>query len=102
VTDVREGPHLLICKPEFGKIKFVVGDMTATAATGDIAATAAAAGRAAQQAAAEEEEAIIQEEESGPPEEVGAPGLPGWALPVGIGAAALAVGGIAWLVMRNR
>jgi hypothetical protein len=102
VTDVREGDHLLICKPEFGKIRFVVGDMTATAATGDIAATSAAASRAAQQAAAEEEDAIIQEEESGPPEQQSPAGLPGWVLPVGIGAGVLAIGGIAWLVMRNR
>jgi hypothetical protein len=102
VTDVREGPHLLICKPEFGQVRFVVGDMTATAATGSIAETMAAAATAATEAAAEEEEAIVEEITSGPPEQAGAPGMPGWVLPVGIGAGVLAIGGIAFLMMRSR
>jgi hypothetical protein len=104
VTDVREGPHVLVCKPEFGPVTLVAGTMSVASPT----QAAAMASTTATATAAETEEAIVEEQQTRPPEqtqqrrEAGAPGLPGWVLPVGIGAGLLAVGGIAWAVLRRR
>jgi hypothetical protein len=104
VTDVREGPHLLVCKPEFGRVTMVAGTMSVASP----AEAAAMAASTAEATAAETEEQIVQEQQSRPPEESrpvsqpGAPGLPGWVLPVGIGAGLLAVGGITWAILRAR